>query len=204
MIDLIRKDISVNTKFILLSFLLSVVAVIVLELSNFGYASMEFYICLSGCFTYIVGRSCYIDEKGSSKMWIRTLPIKSKSIVDAKYILMIISIIEGVIIFYGIKYIMSGFSIRSFSDNVYMDLIILALHLIYCGLFLHLFYKYNYSVAQYAIYFMILILIFSKMVDNKKYIDLSIFSFDKVSLALIVFGAIVLIISWIFTRNIKE
>ena len=204
MFNLIRKDFLANITFVIVSLILSTIAIIVLKFDESDYSILELYGCLVLCFTYIVGHSCYVDEKGYSKMWMRSLPIKPTLIIDAKYALMIISILISFVIYIGVNFIVSSNLSISIMKNIVVIQFILGMHLFYCGIYLFLFYRFSYSTAQQSVYFMILVLLLTKMAGSKKYFDITIISLDIISFVVLIFGLVVLVFSWRFTRKKEE
>lgn len=201
MIKVIRKDILICLKFHLVYILVTIFVVGFLQLDSGDYAFMGLYMALAGGFTYVVAHSCYVDDKGMSVFWLKSLPVSPKKFIDSKYVLTILATLEGLFLFTLTNYLISIFKNSTYALFINLLPIMLIFHIIYCSLYLFLYFKYGYSIAQYSILFMLIFLAFTKMVGSKKFFDLSSLQLDNIVYIVLIIAIFIFILSWIYSRR---
>lgn len=171
--NLILKEISSNKKNIFLSVILSLVAIVLLAFDKNDYSVMGFYISCLTCFTYFIGKSCYIDEHGSTLDYLKTLPTSTSNIVNTKFILTLATILQGWILVYIGSHLLKIIGKSNYNLNHRLIVPILCIHLLYCGIYLFLFFRFKYSATQYSYIIVFILLLLTKMIGSKKYFDIN-------------------------------
>lgn len=201
MLKLLKKDLLINYRHHLLSLVIVVAGLLLLQLESNDYSAMGLYACLIATFAYLVGQSAYMDDKGISGSWLRTLPVKPHQIIDAKYLLALLTTVEGFLLYLGTQFVSASVRQVAFQMSASLFTAILGLHLVYCGLFLFLFYKYGFSVAQYSIALVAFLLILTKMIGSEKFFKLPVISSFNALYGIAGLGLLVFLMSWLYTRR---
>lgn len=201
MINYVRKDLSTTKWYHFIALVVSMSATGLLCLDRGNYSFMGLYICLATCFTYIIGQSCFFDEKGESKNWIKTLPHYAGQIVDSKFVLSLFTIAEG-----SCLYLISNLLIAtitpyrvSFSSEIFI--LMGSFQLAYIALFLYLFYRYSYSIARSSMLLMLVALLLTKMIGSGKYLHIPDIPFESLPYIALIAGVVVFILSWLNCRK---
>lgn len=200
--NLIFKEIQFNKKNVILSVIIPLVSTILIGFDNGNYGLMAFYMSWILSFNFFVGKSCYADEQGSTLNYLKTLPIKVGNIVNIKFFLTLTTMIQG----WGIVYI-SNFMLTTLGRNGHvvnykLIILLLSIHLLYCGLYLYLFYRFNYSATQYSFFVVFVVLLLTKMLGSNKYLDITNIHLNRflpyivITLALFLF-----IVLWKLSKN---
>lgn len=152
MFRLIWKDIKFNSKHVIFSIIVCLIASILLAYEKIDFSFMGLYLCVMVMFTYVVGRSCAKDEKDSTMDYIKTLPIKIETIVTAKYVLFLIAFFLALVVNQGTNFILPILNKEPVFLNSTVLFILFGIALIYMGVFLFLYFSFGYSNAQYTIF----------------------------------------------------
>ena len=156
MFRLVWKDIKFNGIHVALSIIISLAASILLSYEKIDFSFMAFYLCSMITFTYIVGKACEKDERGSTMDYIKTLPLKIETIVTAKYVLAIITLLLAWLVNQGANLLLPFLNKEPNFLKIAVLITLFGISLIYMGVFLFLYFRYGYSNAQYTIFIMLI------------------------------------------------
>lgn len=147
MFRLVWKDIKFNGKHVVFSIIVCFAASILLLYEKIDFSFMGFYLCSMIIFTYVVGKSCEKDDRGSTIDYIKTLPINIQTIVTAKYVLSFITFILAWVVNQGTNFVLPLLNKEPTFLNITVLLKLFGISLIYMGIFLFLYFIYGYSNA---------------------------------------------------------
>jgi hypothetical protein len=101
-------------------------------------------------FTVFIRRSCYVEDTSYSKNFLKLLPVSKKHIVQEKFLLSYLTFIPSLLVFFVSSFIYQFFFHMSFQIDITSVLIVLSLLIVYFGLYLFLYFKFDFSIAQYS------------------------------------------------------
>lgn len=194
--NLILKEISFNRRNIILSVVAPVVGTILLGFEQGDYSIMIFYMSWVLCFTFFIGKSCYMDERGSTLNYLKTLPTKTSNIVNIKFLLTLITIIQGWALVYIGGYLLTIIGKSAHNINYKLIVPVLAIHLLYCGLYLFLFFRFNFSSTQYSFVIVFAVLLFTKMIGSKNYLNVNSINLSMLPYIIIIVTLILFVVLW--------
>ncbi|MHB1390025.1 MAG: ABC-2 transporter permease [Thermoleophilia bacterium] len=147
--QLIAKDLSFNKKQVLIGILITLVIALVLR--DERYSVSVFFLGSSFIFNQVVGKSCYMDDKGNAFAFLKSLPISKKAIVLSKYAEGLMSLAVALVIISAVNIVLAltGAS-QVHLGPVALILIMLSALLIYFGVYLLLFFRYGFAAAQHS------------------------------------------------------
>lgn len=201
MINYIRKDLLITKRYHFMAVVVSLLASGLLHLDRGNYAFMGIYICLATCFTYIIGQSCFFDEKGESKNWIKTLPHRNGQIIDSKFILSLCTVFEGSGLYLLSNALIVAFTSYRMPVEAETFFLMGSFQITYIALFLYLFYRHSYSIARSSMLLMLLAILLTKMIGSGKYLHIPDLTFASLSHITFFVSIILLSISWLYCRR---
>lgn len=146
MIQLIKKDIMFNWKWALLLVLIAVAMPVVVFMDR-EETRLILWVYIIGSVlanSYLVSKSCYLDDGTQTRRFLASLPVKKTQLVVSKYILGLLCAIVSLFITslsscaLGLQPSVQGALIAS----IYL--------LLYYAVFLGVFFRFNYSSAEKA------------------------------------------------------
>jgi len=141
---LIRKDLTFNLKYILLLFFLSFSLIYTIAGGHRFGQDISLFLFAALPFSSVIIKMTYIEDSYSSDTFLKALPVSKKVIVMEKFILsqilLVIGIVQNSLIYFFLPQI--AFSL-SFSEGLLMITYIE----MYFGLYLYIFFRFNYSMA---------------------------------------------------------
>jgi hypothetical protein len=97
-----------------------------------------------------VRKACHTEDTASSKSLLKALPLARKHIVQEKFLLSYLTFIPGLLVFFVSSFIYQFFFHMSFQIDITSVLLVLSLLIVYFGLYLFLYFKFDFSIAQYS------------------------------------------------------
>ncbi|AZR74357.1 hypothetical protein BBF96_13745 [Anoxybacter fermentans] len=153
MLNIIKKDILFNKKFIIIAILYSLIFPIFLIIDGEEkYMFMNFLIPLVST-GIIIGKICYLEDCGDVRMYLKSLPIGRYKHVLSRYIEMLVILIASLIYLV----IVQSFVTKdlSLSYIIKINIFIILLYTIYYSIYLMLFFTKNYYTAQNSLIFLV-------------------------------------------------
>lgn len=146
MLNLIRKDILISWKSVLIMLLFMLIVPIAFFLTNDDLKDfLPFYTSFFPI-TFFLNKNCYEDDGANTRLFLRTLGFNAKNFIKAKFLLIFILVLAAVVISAVKQTILyDSFSMLLLSGAFFATLL-------YAGIFLFLFYVFDYSYAQFTLY----------------------------------------------------
>lgn len=151
MINLIRKTMVINKKYVLIAVLASCFFSSI-SLDGNKYYTVALMMCPALLFVFVVGKVCYIEGNNATRSFLDTLPVAKKHIILEKNILGLISIALGLAIAQCGGYIFDLVLHRPFYTDTTLILYMGCFMVAFTTLYLILNYLINYSAAQTTTY----------------------------------------------------
>ncbi|MFU0784676.1 MAG: hypothetical protein ACFWT2_16545 [Thermoanaerobacterium thermosaccharolyticum] len=92
-----------------------------------------------------------IEERDCVYDYLKILPLKKSYIVLAKYIGSLFIILISCVTFFIAKFILFTINKPSLATSINLTALIISIYIIYFSLYLVLFFRYSYSMAQNAL-----------------------------------------------------
>lgn len=146
MLRLIFKDITFNKLQVLFGIVLVALSSLFI-LAGRQYVIIPFIMAPTLLFLKTVSKGCYLDDKNSVDVFLRSLPIPKSTIVLSKYAESILVMVLSYAIIFG-----SNLALKFFGQPLYqLDaslLLVISILLIYFAVFLWLYFKYDFASTQ--------------------------------------------------------
>lgn len=188
MLRLLVKDFIFNKKQVFFGVIFTVFISLAIK-DGQQYAAPAFFMSAAFLFNQFVGKSCYMDDKNNVYTFLKSLPISKSTIVISKFAEGLISLVMAIVFALAVKAILQLTGSPQFQFEVPLFLMIISILLIYIGVYLWLFFKYNFATAQHAmpVIFLTILIIFKIQDYLKNFINISItpdlsFSFSYIIL----------------------
>lgn len=111
-------------------------------------------------FGFIVGKMCYMEDQGSTKEFLLSLPVKKNGVVIEKYIVGMFCSYIGVVIVNLMFYLINNTIFnRAFLPNIHASVSVLIFLTIYNHVYLFLNYKFDYSKTQFTTYIILIFML---------------------------------------------
>lgn len=197
MLNLIKKDISFNKKYIFYSLIYAIIAPILLVIDG---GEKLYYLSLFlplVALALIIGKACYLDDPINVRAFIKSLQISKNEQVTSKYLqVLFISLINFIYIVIIQAIFMKNTSIDMILRS---NLLVTCAMLIYFSIYLALFFIKNYNAAQNSIYVIMCICFAIMMLFKDIKFDISIVNSNYFSITF----SIISLISYILGIKIS-
>jgi ABC-2 type transport system permease protein len=166
MIQLILKDINFNKKNIYISTLVCLVGYYLISQDGERFKVLACTLIPLLMFNFIIGKLCFIEDRDKVFKYIQALPIKKSHFVTAKYLESLLVLVLSFAFIFAENYFLKILKRQFFNLEFEYTILIFSVMLIYVGIFIFLYFRFNYQVAnQTLIVFYILCLMAYKLVE---------------------------------------
>ncbi|HDR4764663.1 TPA: ABC-2 transporter permease [Bacillus thuringiensis] len=203
MFAILKKDILINQKYLLILLLYSIIFPVILIIDGDNkYLMMSFLLPFINV-NFFVGKSCYIEDSADVRNFLKMLPISHNKIVCIRYIEMIITLaLSSVYVFLVQLYLMNGVSSAFL---IHVNLLVCSALLIYFAIYLSVYYKMNYHAAQNTLMFLFVIGVSTFILTEKVFnIKIEMINHLNFSASYIVFIISIIVLFITYLYSIKE
>lgn len=146
--NLIMKDVIFNLKNVLIGVLFWLITIVYIITTNIDQVSFYSLLSISfiNSFIFTIGFGCYKDDNSDTLRYLKSLPIKLRDIVLAKYIQ---SLAITIIPFIAIMILCNTFKLY-YLINLNLIMFIVSNLLIFVSVFLYIFFRYSYHFTRYT------------------------------------------------------
>ncbi|HDR7760557.1 ABC-2 transporter permease [Bacillus cereus] len=203
MLAILKKDILINQKYLLIMLLYSIIFPLILIIDGDNkYLIMSFLLPFINV-NFFVGKSCYIEDSEDVRNFLKILPINHNKIIFTRYIEMIVTLaISNLYAFFIQLYLMKD--VNS-SFLIHINLLVFSALLIYFGIYLSVYYKLNYHAAQNTLMFLFVIGISTFILAEKVFnIKIEMINHLNYSASYIIFAISIIVVAITYLYSIKE
>lgn len=193
---LMLKDVFLNRRYVVLAIVVSLTATILSGFEDGDFGLLSFYFTLMLPFSLFISKSCYVDERGYTLNFLKTLPTRTANIVNAKYALTLGAVCLSYLLFFVSGHIVAFAGLFPVRIHLIPASVALSVHFLYCGCYLLCFFRFSYSVAQYSNGIILVAMLLGKMIGSRKYLQVDLNDLPRLLLIALVATLTLFLFSW--------